>query len=296
MLLTGKQLQEICSALIDAYQSVDELRILVRFELDENLASIASGADLRIVVFNLVTWAERTGRINDLIGGAYRQIPGNAQLQALLRSVDAVANRSPSKTHSDRRTTTAMLAEPLAIDVFLSYSRMDVDAMRIVRDCLHEAGISVWTYEGLTPGTIGWRTSIEEAVAQAAAMVVLLSPDAKKSEWVDNEVGYAQTLSKPVFPVLTAGDIPTSVPINLVRVQLIDGREALQSTIIQTLVPVVLGSLGRVKVAAATTQIKATAPRKKKAPRPGTGLLAHRFRLGQYPFRQVLDGKRHEYV
>ena len=40
-------------------------------------------------------------------------------------------------------------------------------------------GLSVWTDTGLTPGTPNWEDAIEEAVNQAKAMVVLLSPKCK---------------------------------------------------------------------------------------------------------------------
>ena len=120
--------------------------------------------------------------------------------------------------------------------------------MHVVRDSLREVGISVWTDEGLKPGTPSWRAAIEDAVAQAHAMVVLLSPDAKKSQWVDNEVGYAQTLDKSIFPVLVAGDTANSVPISLIRVQWVDGRKDLRGTIVQDLRPTLLDLLGKSQV------------------------------------------------
>ena len=180
MSLSGKQLQDICSALIDVYQSLDDLRIMVRFELDEKLEAIASGDNLRVVVFNLTTWAERTGRVNDLIEGARRHNSGNAALQALAQAwrvntlVDALPDAQP--TQPGLRTEAAAPAAPVAIDVFLSYSRKDLAAMRVVRDSLREAGLSVWTDEGLEPGTPNWKNAISEAVGQARAFVVLLSP------------------------------------------------------------------------------------------------------------------------
>ena len=65
--LTGVQLEELQGALVSAYSSVDELRMMVRIQLSENLDTIASGQNLRVLVFNLITWAEQIGRIDDLI-------------------------------------------------------------------------------------------------------------------------------------------------------------------------------------------------------------------------------------
>ena len=70
-------------------------------------------------------------------------------------------------------------------DVFLSYSRKDVDYMHRLRDDLVGAGLDVWTDEsGLEPGSRRWTSLIEEALEQAQCMVVVLSPDAKESQWV----------------------------------------------------------------------------------------------------------------
>ena len=43
-----------------------------------------------------------------------------------------------------------------------------------VQETLRAAGLSVWTDEGLQPGTQSWQDAIEEAVSPAQAMVVLL--------------------------------------------------------------------------------------------------------------------------
>ena len=48
----------------------DELAMIVRLELNENLDAIAGGENLRVMVFKLVTWAESGGRIPNLIQGA----------------------------------------------------------------------------------------------------------------------------------------------------------------------------------------------------------------------------------
>ncbi len=83
MKLTGQRVQRICDALSYAYPTRDTLRMLLRLELDENLEEIAGGENHSVVVFNLVTWAERSGRINELITRAQRRMPGNLALQQL---------------------------------------------------------------------------------------------------------------------------------------------------------------------------------------------------------------------
>ncbi len=103
--------------------------------------------------------------------------------------------------------------------IFLSYSRKDSDTMRQVCTDLRAAGLDVWTDESLQPGTPSWHITIENALQNATAMVVILSPDAKLSEWVGREIQYAETQNKRIFPVLARGDERTSVPISLIGTQ-----------------------------------------------------------------------------
>jgi hypothetical protein len=245
MATQGHKLQEICSVLLDAYPAVVELRMMVRFELSLELEQIAGGESLRVIIFNLLTWADRTGRVEYLIEGAYRNNPGNAALNALVQAWHGGAPQTVS-TQSGAHTRIAAPSKPVTIDLFLSYSREDIEAMRIVRDTLHEAGIAVWCGEGIPPGEQSWRIVIQEALTQARAMVVLLSPAANHSQRVNNEILFAQKLGKHIFSVLMKGDMTTSVPLSLMSVQLIDGRQDLLRTIINELCPAALASLRRV--------------------------------------------------
>lgn len=108
--------------------------------------------------------------------------------------------------------------------LFLSYSRKDTDVMIRVRDTLRAEGFEVWTDEKLTPGTDQWNQALEQAFANSFAVVVLLSPDSKGSQWVRNEISYANTHGLLIFPILIRGEERDSVPIQLINVQRIDIR------------------------------------------------------------------------
>ena len=94
--LSGAQVQELMASLLDAYDE-GSLRQMVRFQLDEHLDLIAGGGNLAQVVFNLIAWAERTGRIAELIAKAQAYNPGNARLAAFARSVPGIAVVEPAK-------------------------------------------------------------------------------------------------------------------------------------------------------------------------------------------------------
>ena len=174
MRLSGKQLQQIQEALLDAYSSVDELRMLARFELSENLDAVAGGANLRVVVFNLLTWAEQHGRLPDLIAGACRERPGNAllaQVQVEARQWFAAPPGQKPDQPSLAQTAPVVPSGPAAIVLFLCYSHRDLEATLQVQELLRGAGLSVWLDEGLEPGTPAWQEAIAEAIRQAQALL-----------------------------------------------------------------------------------------------------------------------------
>lgn len=108
--------------------------------------------------------------------------------------------------------------------IFLSYSRTDAEIMRRVRDTLREEGLLVWTDESLTPGTPSWQSAIEAALENAGCVVALLSPDARKSQWVSNELSFATAQGVTVFPVWVRGEEKDAVPLQLINAQRIDLR------------------------------------------------------------------------
>ena len=82
MKLTGPQIQALEAALIDAFRNRAGLARMVRIHLERNLNEITEGADLTEVTFSLIEWAERTGSVSELIGGAVQANSGNARLNA----------------------------------------------------------------------------------------------------------------------------------------------------------------------------------------------------------------------
>ena len=109
------------ASLLDAYDE-GSLRQMVRFQLDEHLDLIAGGGNLSQVVFNLIAWAERTGRIAELIVKAQAYNPGNARLAAFARSVPGIPVVEPAKVApqalpaTPAQTRAVPAAGPIAFD------------------------------------------------------------------------------------------------------------------------------------------------------------------------------------
>jgi pSer/pThr/pTyr-binding forkhead associated (FHA) protein len=134
------------------------------------------------------------------------------------------------------RIGTGPLGPQEACDVFLSYSRKDREVMQRIRDDLVNISISVWTDDNLTPGTPVWRQRIEKAIETAGCLIVILSPDAKQSPWVQRELDYAVTQAVPIIPLLVRGDEKSSVPLSLISAQWADLRTDYEHQISRALV------------------------------------------------------------
>lgn len=108
--------------------------------------------------------------------------------------------------------------------IFLSYSRKDSEIMQRVRGDFLAAGLTVWTDEGIEPGTRSWKKAIEEAIIGAECLVCVLSPDAKASPWVQAELDHAELHDKPIFLILGRGDERNSIPFGFAAFQWVDVR------------------------------------------------------------------------
>lgn len=78
--LSGILYHEFQDALLSAFPDYDKLEQMVRYQLDENLLSLAGSGTLSTVIFNLIKWAESNGRLDDLIQAAQTANSGNRAL------------------------------------------------------------------------------------------------------------------------------------------------------------------------------------------------------------------------
>jgi hypothetical protein len=67
-------------------------------------------------------------------------------------------------------------------------------------------------------------SAIETAIRSAMCAIVLLTPDAKKSEWVEKELATAKIHHKEIIPLLALGNEQTAVPLLLSSTQYLDIR------------------------------------------------------------------------
>lgn len=108
-------------------------------------------------------------------------------------------------------------------DIFLSYSRQDLALMQQVKAALEGVGFRVWIDQTeLEPGTPSWTGAIESAIESAGCLLVVLSPTAKKSKWVREEMEYARSQDKRIFGALAKGKPNNALPFGYSTLQFSD--------------------------------------------------------------------------
>ena len=70
---------------------------------------------------------------------------------------------------------------------------------------LDKAGITTWIDTSSVTYGARWVAEIEEAIVGCSAFVVVMTPAAKKSDWVNREIDLADEEGKPILPLLLDG-------------------------------------------------------------------------------------------
>jgi len=110
--------------------------------------------------------------------------------------------------------------------LFISYSRVNLEVVEKLRDDLQNAGVDVWIDQvGLTPGTPDWDQALRDAIQQASAVLLVASPDSRRSPYVRDEIAIAKDAKKPIYPLWVDGDSwIDSIPMGLGSTQNVDLR------------------------------------------------------------------------
>ena len=103
--------------------------------------------------------------------------------------------------------------------IFISYSRKDIDFARKLAEDLEKAGYDVWWDLTDLRGGDDWVRVIPAAIESSAFFLVVLSPNSAASDWVAKEYTQALNLRKKIIPLLLEpGPVPFALnTINFVN-------------------------------------------------------------------------------
>jgi hypothetical protein len=96
--------------------------------------------------------------------------------------------------------------------VFVSYSRKDHETVDYIVARLNTDGLKIWLDRSAIKGGDLWRDEIVEAIDNAYACVLMLSPDSAASDNVRKEVDLAEGANKGLVPTLL---VPVELPRKL---------------------------------------------------------------------------------
>lgn len=91
--------------------------------------------------------------------------------------------------------------------IFISYSHKDSEYAHKLAETLQDWGFEVWVDVRLDYGS-QWPQEIQKQLDDCSAFILIMSPRAFSSEWVQSELNRAKRKGKPVFPLLLDGDEP----------------------------------------------------------------------------------------
>lgn len=89
--------------------------------------------------------------------------------------------------------------------VFISYTREDSKVAHLIADELARWGI-VPSIDERLDNLRSWPQSIQESIKNCAMLLLIMSPEGRKSDWVQKEVEYAKSLRKPIYSILIRGE------------------------------------------------------------------------------------------
>ena len=127
-------------------------------------------------------------------------------------SIQSMSNITPVQT-------------PQHYHVFMSYKRTDTEIMHRISKSLEDAGLSVWTDEGIEAGSPSWKQVVQVAIQNTDVVVCVLSPEAAKSRWVREELDFADLHQKPIFLVHISGEEREVILFGFSTSQRIDLRD-----------------------------------------------------------------------
>jgi len=94
--LKGKQVEAFRDALLSGFPGWTDLDELVEFEFEKSLQAIAGPGNTEVVALEVVRWARKNGKLDELLAAALRRRPRNPDLQRFAYEVMLTSDFGPA--------------------------------------------------------------------------------------------------------------------------------------------------------------------------------------------------------
>lgn len=107
------------------------------------------------------------------------------------------------RTQSDRGRTAPIVAQDSSRKhVFICHEGGDGDFAELLKLRLEKSGFEAWIDVDRLHVGVDWRAEIDEAIRNASALIVVVTPDSKQSEYVTYEWSFAAGSGVKVIPLM----------------------------------------------------------------------------------------------
>ena len=172
------------------------------YEILRNIRSL----NKYVPVFILTRKWERESRLQALELGADDYITKPFDIEELkLRVKNALRHRSIYLKYIAKNEE-----GEFSNHVFISYSHKDSDYAHKLAAEIEKYDIPVWIDDRIDYAA-RWPHVIQEKIDPCKAFILIMSDDARESEWVNHELTYSQSKGKKIYPLLLEGDVWLSV-------------------------------------------------------------------------------------
>ncbi len=154
---------------------------------------------------------------------------------------------------------------PQGNDIFISYSRRDMEFVQQLYQNLTGLGIRAWFDKTNIQAGDQWRSSIVEGIRDCKVFLLVLSPDSTASNNVRKEVDLAERYKKQILPLMwREAAIPVAMEYQLAGIQWFDFKQEASSENFSQLA----GALQRLLGGASLTEAVSNKPAAREATVP----------------------------
>ncbi|MBI3246580.1 MAG: toll/interleukin-1 receptor domain-containing protein [Deltaproteobacteria bacterium] len=110
--------------------------------------------------------------------------------------------RTPVKAQKRTESVTGALADNQRPKFFISHAKEDGDFAENLKGRLRELDLDGWIDIDVLEAGVDWRKEIDEAILESSALILVLSPDSKASEYVTYEWAFALGSGLRIVPLM----------------------------------------------------------------------------------------------
>lgn len=123
-------------------------------------------------------------------------------LSDLIKTVGNVINKFSEPVNVSAEPKKNILDQNVERSVFISHDHEDADFAELLKLKLEKEGLIAWIdTERLKIGQ-DWREEIDIGISNSLAIIAIMTPEARKSEYVTYEWAYAWGKDKKIFPIM----------------------------------------------------------------------------------------------